>query len=113
MAILGPNGAGKSTLSHVMLHLYRNYEGSIRLDGKPIKSYKKKDFFHKAGLVFQNTEWQFVSYVVEEELYYSLKKFKMSKEEKVAKVDNFIKQFNSENQRKANPYLLSQGQKED
>ena len=94
-----------------MLHLYKNYEGTVILDNKPIKAYKKKEFFHKAGLVFQNPEWQFVSYVVEDELYYSLKKFKMSKEEKDNKVNDFLKQFNLEAQRKSNPYLLSQGQK--
>ena len=111
IALLGPNGAGKSTLSHIMLHLYKNYDGTIILDNKSIKNYKKKYFFHKAGLVFQNPEWQFVSYVVEDELYYSLKKFKMSKEEKDSKVNNFLKQFNLEDQRKSNPYMLSQCQK--
>ena len=72
---------------------------------------KKKEFFRKAGLVSQNPEWQFISYVVEDELYYSLKKFKMSQEEKDCKVDNFLKQFNLEDQRKENPFMLSQGQK--
>lgn len=111
IAILGPNGAGKSTLSHVMLHLYKHYEGLVKLDGKPIKKYKKKDFFHKAGLVFQNPEWQFVSYTVEDELYYSLKKFNLSTEDKEAKVTAFLKQFNLIDERKNNPYQLSQGQK--
>ncbi len=36
-AILGENGAGKSTLLKVLTGVYSKYEGTIQLDGKPIR----------------------------------------------------------------------------
>lgn len=111
LAILGPNGAGKSTLVQLLSGLQNKFQGKIKFNNEDIKSYKKKDLWHKMGLVFQNPEWQFTSYIVEDELLFSLKKFKLTKEEKEEKVGFFLKKFNLENNRFANPYLLSQGQK--
>lgn len=38
VAIVGPSGSGKSTLTNLLLQFYRDYEGSILLNGKELKT---------------------------------------------------------------------------
>lgn len=111
LAVVGPNGAGKSTVGSILLNLNKDYTGKVILDGKPIKTYKRSLLWKKAGLVFQNPEWQFISYNVREELEYSLKGSNLSKNEINKKVDEFLKRFKLLEFKESNPYLLSQGQK--
>lgn len=111
LAVIGPNGAGKSTLAGIILNLYKEFIGQVNLDGKSIKSYKRKDLCKKAGLVFQNPEWQFVSYNVREELEYSLRNLNLQQEEAENKIDEYLERFNLLEFKEYNPYMLSQGQK--
>src|SRR5258706_8972792 len=50
LGIIGPNGGGKSTLLKVMLGLLKPQTGSIKLFGKPIKTFKD---WSKIGYVSQ------------------------------------------------------------
>ncbi len=111
MAIVGQNGAGKSTIASILLNLNKNYQGNIIIDGKLIKSYKRKDLWHKAGLVFQNPEWQFISYNVSDELKFSLKDLKLDKNEEEKCISECLERFKLLEYKDYNPYLLSQGQK--
>lgn len=111
LAIVGPNGAGKSTVGSILLNLHKNFKGKVLIDDKSVKSYKRSILWKKIGLVFQNPEWQFVSYNVREELEYSLKHSKLTKDEVDKKVDEFLKKFKLLEFKESNPYLLSQGQK--
>ncbi len=111
MAIVGQNGAGKSTIASILLNLNKNYQGNIIIDGKLIKSYKRKDLWHKAGLVFQNPEWQFISYNVSDELKFSLKDIKLDKNEEEKCISECLERFKLLEYKDYNPYLLSQGQK--
>lgn len=43
LAIVGPNGAGKSTLLKCLGRLLEGSPRSIRLDGKPLESYRRRD----------------------------------------------------------------------
>jgi iron complex transport system ATP-binding protein len=52
-AILGPNGAGKSTLLHVMLGWLAPAEGSIWLQGRPLKEYTRREAGQVMSLVPQ------------------------------------------------------------
>jgi len=42
--LLGPNGSGKSTLLKILMKIIDDYKGNIRLDGKEIKSFSRKDY---------------------------------------------------------------------
>lgn len=42
LAIVGPSGAGKSTLAALLLRFWE-YEGEIRLDGRPLRDYAQDD----------------------------------------------------------------------
>ncbi len=42
--LLGPNGSGKSTLLKILMKIIDNYTGSIRLNGKELKTFSRKDY---------------------------------------------------------------------
>jgi iron complex transport system ATP-binding protein len=52
-AILGPNGAGKTTLLRVILGSLEPQAGSILLDGRPKRSYSRRQMSRLIGLVPQ------------------------------------------------------------
>jgi iron complex transport system ATP-binding protein len=53
-AILGPNGAGKTTLLHLILGWLHPSAGQVRLNGKTIGQYSRRELGRWMGLVPQN-----------------------------------------------------------
>lgn len=110
-AIVGENGAGKSTLLRLIFRIFKQDGGSIQLFGKPIESYRRSDLYHQIGLVFQNPESQFITNTVWDELMFSLKRVKISEEEKISRVNSMLERFHLEAEKEKSPFILSQGQK--
>ena len=54
LALVGLNGAGKTTLIKLMCGLYDPTEGEILLNGKPVNSYNRDEYFRLFGAVFQD-----------------------------------------------------------
>ncbi len=54
LGIIGPTGAGKSTLAGLLMRFYDVQQGSVRVDGRDVKSYDLHDLRAKFGVVFQN-----------------------------------------------------------
>ena len=54
LGIIGPTGSGKSTLAGLLMRFYDVNEGSIRVNGKDVRSYDLKALRDKFGVVFQN-----------------------------------------------------------
>ncbi|MEH2531512.1 ATP-binding cassette subfamily B protein [Bradyrhizobium sp. AZCC 1588] len=55
VAIVGPSGAGKSTLFHLLLRFYDPANGTISLDGVPVKSADPLDVRSRIALVPQDS----------------------------------------------------------
>ncbi|KRR30104.1 ABC transporter ATP-binding protein/permease [Bradyrhizobium retamae] len=55
VAIVGPSGAGKSTLFHLLLRFYDPAQGTISLDGVPVKSADPLDVRSRIALVPQDS----------------------------------------------------------
>jgi phosphonate transport system ATP-binding protein len=54
VALIGPSGAGKTTLLNTIAGLVPLHKGSLLIDGKPVKNYKKgKTFAKKVGVIRQ------------------------------------------------------------
>ncbi|MFK8058129.1 MAG: ABC transporter ATP-binding protein [Saprospiraceae bacterium] len=53
VALVGPSGAGKSTIIQMLLRFYENYEGSILVDGKEIRSLDLAGYRSNLGIVPQ------------------------------------------------------------
>ena len=54
LGIIGATGCGKSTVINLLMRLYDNDEGSIRIDGRKVASIPEEELHSKFGLVFQN-----------------------------------------------------------
>ncbi len=54
LAFVGLNGAGKTTLIKLMCGLYDPTEGEILLNGKPVNSYNREEYFKLFATVFQD-----------------------------------------------------------
>ena len=55
LAVLGPNGVGKSTMFRCILGFLRNYKGSIRLNGKDIRTLDHKEIAKHIAYIPQST----------------------------------------------------------
>lgn len=53
--IIGPNACGKSTLLRSLSRLLRPAAGQVRLDGRPLASFKAKEFARTVGLLPQSS----------------------------------------------------------
>ncbi len=55
IAIVGPTGCGKTTLINLLMRFYDVKSGSIRIDGRDIRSYTKKSLRESFGMVLQDS----------------------------------------------------------
>ena len=53
--VVGPNACGKSTLLRAFARLLRPTEGRVTLDGRPLPSYRGKEFARTVGLLPQSS----------------------------------------------------------
>jgi len=54
VSLLGYNGSGKSTLSKLMCWVLRDYDGTIKLNGKDIKDFPDESLYRYFGIGFQD-----------------------------------------------------------
>ena len=64
IAIVGPTGAGKTTLVKLLMRFYDVNDGSIKLDGNDIRTFKRNDLRSSFGMVLQDT-WLFHGTIME------------------------------------------------
>ena len=64
IAIVGPTGAGKTTLVKLLLRFYVVNGGSIKIDGKDIRSFNRSELRELFGMVLQDT-WLFKGSIME------------------------------------------------
>ncbi len=54
LGIIGATGCGKSTIINLLMRLYDNDEGTIRINGRKVASIPEEELHQMFGLVFQN-----------------------------------------------------------
>lgn len=68
-SILGSNGSGKSTLLSVISGILSPYNGSVEINDKPLKKYKKNELYHELlALLPQDVQSSFLTDTVGQEL---------------------------------------------
>jgi iron complex transport system ATP-binding protein len=69
VGIIGPNGSGKSTLLRLMSGYLRPWSGAVRVGGRPVESYARRELAQLIGVVPQDTAMTFPFSVTEMVLF--------------------------------------------
>ncbi|MER0092840.1 ABC transporter ATP-binding protein [Corynebacterium sp. KPL2838] len=111
IGIIGQNGGGKSTLTRLINGLGEPSAGTVTVDGiNPSEQGKKVR--EKVGFVFSDAENQIVMPNVRDDIAFSLRRFKLSKAERTARVDAALERFGLLDFAERSPHTLSGGQKQ-
>ncbi|MES9700152.1 ABC transporter ATP-binding protein [Bacillus sp. JJ927] len=91
VALLGHNGAGKSTLAHSLIGINKTKNGRIIFDGENINSWSIRKRGEVISYVMQNPNQMITQRTVLEEVSFTLKLKKVSKEEINSRVEDVLK----------------------
>ena len=84
VGIIGNTGCGKSTFVRLIARLIKSDSGKIIIDGDDItnKKFNKKILRRKLGIVFQFPEMQLFEQTIEKDIFFGLKQYKLTYDEK-------------------------------
>jgi len=111
IGIIGQNGGGKSTLTRLINGLGEPSEGTVTVDQMDVAKQGKK-VREKVGFVFSDAENQIVMPNVRDDVAFSLRRFKLPKHERLARVDAVLERFGLADFAERSPHTLSGGQKQ-
>ncbi|MBN2155162.1 MAG: ABC transporter ATP-binding protein [Candidatus Lokiarchaeota archaeon] len=111
VGIMGRNGAGKSTLIQQLNGLLIPTSGTVFIDGISTEEYDPYELTKKIGIMFQNPEHQLFCSSVEEELDFSLKNLKISKELKTQYKKSTIEKLELQKLLHKSPWNCSGGER--
>ncbi|MEJ6012494.1 ABC transporter ATP-binding protein [Corynebacterium sp. H127] len=111
IGIIGANGGGKSTLIRLINGLGEPSNGRVLVDDMEVST-NARAIRRKVGFVFSDAENQIIMPTVAEDIDFSLRRLKLSKPERQARVDDILERFGLSSHRNASPHTLSGGQKQ-
>ncbi|WP_293768254.1 ABC transporter ATP-binding protein [uncultured Corynebacterium sp.] len=111
IGIIGANGGGKSTLVRLINGLGDPTSGSITVDGLDVAE-NGKEVRKKVGFVFSDAENQIVMPAVRDDVAFSLRRLKLPRAERDARVDAALDRFGLLDLAERSPHTLSGGQKQ-
>ena len=112
-AIVGGNGTGKSTALSLITGQNIPYRGNIRLLGKNLKHYKKKELFsHCLAMLPQNPQALFVKKTVELDLWEMFQQSDLAQEQQEARISEIVDLLDISSLLLQHPYDLSGGEQQ-
>lgn len=115
VGIIGNTGSGKSTFVRLIAGLIKSDNGKIIIDGDDItnKKFNKKILRRKLGIVFQFPEMQLFEQTVEKDIFFGLKQYKLTYDEKYKRAKEALELLglDFERIRDKSPLALSGGEK--
>lgn len=111
IGIIGSNGSGKSTTVRLINGLIEPTSGHVLYDGlTPDK--RGKDIRKRVGFVFSDAESQIVMPRVSDDVAFSLRRFKLPREEVKRRVAEALERFELTDRAENSPHTLSGGEKQ-
>ena len=111
IGIIGSNGSGKSTTVRLINGLIEPTSGQVLFDGlTPDK--RGKDIRKRVGFVFSDAESQIVMPRVSDDVAFSLRRFKLPRQEVKRRVADALERFDLTDRAENSPHTLSGGEKQ-
>lgn len=111
IGIIGSNGSGKSTTVRLINGLVEPTSGEVLYDGlTPAKH--GKEIRQRVGFVFSDAESQIVMPRVADDVAFSLRRFKLPREEVKRRVAEVLERFGLADRAEHSPHVLSGGEKQ-
>ena len=111
VGIIGANGTGKSTLMKILVGLYTDFEGVVRVAHHEVSAANLRHIREHIGFVFQDSDNQLFLSTVEEDVAFGPKNYGLPKEEVKRRVDEALAKVHIESLRDKHNYKLSGGEK--
>ncbi|NLF91402.1 MAG: ABC transporter ATP-binding protein, partial [Corynebacterium marinum] len=111
IGIIGSNGSGKSTLARLINGLGSATSGRVRVDGRDVDKHGR-EIRRRVGFVFSDAENQIVMPQVRDDVAFSLRRLKLPRLERDARIDAALNRFGLTGLADASPHTLSGGQKQ-
>jgi len=112
ITLIGPNGSGKSTLVKAMNGLIIPNSGQVTIDGIQMTEENISQGRRKIGMVFQNSDNQFVGATVEDDVAFGLENIAMPRREMEVRVKDALRRVDMWDLKAREPANLSGGQKQ-
>ena len=112
LAIMGVNGSGKTTLAKHFNGLLTPTSGTVRLDGRPIESYSRKEVASLIGYVFQNPDHQIFAATVLDEVSFSLRELGYDKRIIMDRAREVLEVVGLQELEREDPARLTKGQRQ-
>ncbi|MDC7108116.1 energy-coupling factor ABC transporter ATP-binding protein [Corynebacterium afermentans] len=111
IGIIGSNGSGKSTTVRLINGLIEPTSGQVLYDGLTPDA-RGKDIRKRVGFVFSDAESQIVMPRVSDDVAFSLRRFKLPREEVKRRVAEALERFDLTDRAEHSPHTLSGGEKQ-
>ncbi|MGV0344250.1 energy-coupling factor ABC transporter ATP-binding protein [Corynebacterium lehmanniae] len=111
IGIIGSNGSGKSTTVRLINGLIEPTSGQVLYDGLTPNTHGK-NIRKRVGFVFSDAESQIVMPRVSDDVAFSLRRFKLPREEVNRRVAEALERFELTDRAENSPHTLSGGEKQ-
>ena len=111
IGIIGSNGSGKSTTVRMINGLIEPTSGQVLYDGLTPEKHGK-DIRKRVGFVFSDAESQIVMPRVADDVAFSLRRFKLPRDEVKRRVAEVLERFELTDRAEHSPHTLSGGEKQ-
>lgn len=111
IGIIGSNGSGKSTTVRLINGLIEPTSGQVLYDGLTPDKHGR-DIRKRVGFVFSDAESQIVMPRVSDDVAFSLRRFKLPREEVKRRVAEALERFDLADRAENSPHTLSGGEKQ-
>lgn len=111
IGLIGANGVGKSTLLKLLVGLYTDFTGSIRVEEIPVEKRMLSKVREKIGYVFQDADNQLFMSTVYDDVAFAPRNYGFSEKEVEERVDKALEKVHITHLKKKHTYQLSGGEK--
>ena len=111
IGIIGANGVGKSTLLKLLVGLYLDFEGSIRVEEIPVTKSTLSQIRSKIGYVFQDSESQLFMTTAYEDIAFAPRNYGLPENEVERRVNRALQMTGTTHLKDQQIYKMSGGEK--